>query len=108
MSQFSNGSFLGSPVEYLKGVGPQRGELLNKELAIFTIGDLLFHFPFRYIDRTRIYKISELRSDSNDVQVLGKIATVAIVGKGRAKRMVANLKDETGTIELIWFKGTCG
>lgn len=105
MSDQTTTSYLDSPIEYLKGVGPQRGEVIKKELDIFTIGELLTHYPFRYIDRTRICKINELHSDSQDIQVNGKVTTVTIVGKNRGKRMVATLQDETGTIELVWFKG---
>jgi ATP-dependent DNA helicase RecG len=96
---------LQTPIEYLKGVGPQRADLLKKELQIFTYQDLLLHYPFRYIDRSKYYKISELHPDLPNVQIKGKLRFIGIAGDKRAKRLVAQLYDETGTIDLIWFKG---
>jgi len=96
---------LDSPIQFLKGVGPKRGELLKKDLGIFTFGDLLTFFPFRYVDRSRYYKISEVQSDIPYVQIKGKIISLNIVGKQRGKRLVAIFEDETGTIELVWFRG---
>lgn len=97
--------FLDTKIEYLKGVGPQRGELLKKELGIYTYQHLLEYFPFRYIDKSKIYTISEISSDQTYIQLKGKIITKNVVGERRAKRMTAILKDETGEIELVWFKG---
>lgn len=96
---------LKTPVEYLKGVGPQRGEILKKELGIFTFYDLLQYFPFRYIDRTKFYKLRELNGDLPSVQTIGRITAKEIVGDKRSRRLVALLKDETGVVELIWFQG---
>ena len=92
-------------IAFLKGVGPQRAELLNKELNIFTLNDLLNYFPFRYIDRSKFYKIEELNGDMPTVQVIGRFASVSEVGQPRRKRLVAQFQDETGSIELVWFKG---
>ncbi len=94
-----------SPIEYLKGVGPQRGELLKSELGIKRMGDLLYLFPFRYIDRTQYHKIRDLRSDVTEVQLVGRIVQIEEVGHGRQKRLVARFEDETGQIDLVWFQG---
>lgn len=96
--------FLDTPIEFLKGVGPQRSEVLKKELQIFTFRDLLFYFPFRYEDRTRIYQINEIKSDQFYVQFIGNIEVLEQVGDGKSKRLTAILSDETGKIELVWFK----
>jgi ATP-dependent DNA helicase RecG len=98
--------FLDTPVEYLKGVGPKRADLLRKELDISTFGDLLEYFPFRYVDRSRIQTIHEINNDLAYVQLIGRIARMQTIGKGPASRLVAVLKDGTGEIELVWFKGT--
>ncbi|TZF86114.1 ATP-dependent DNA helicase RecG (plasmid) [Pedobacter sp. BS3] len=96
---------LDTPIEYLKGVGPQRGELLKKELSIFTYSDLLYYYPFRYIDRTQFYKISSLKPELPMVQVLGRVVSKEIIGEKQKKRLVALLKDDTGLLELVWFQG---
>ena len=95
---------LKTPVEYLKGVGTQRADILKKDLSIFTYQNLLEHYPFRYIDRTRFYKIRELTGELPAVQVLGRIVSKEIIGEKQAKRLVANFKDDTGSIELVWFQ----
>jgi ATP-dependent DNA helicase RecG len=97
--------FLDTEITYLQGVGPKRAELLNKELNIFTFRDLLYYFPFKYIDRTRFYKIAELDPDMPYVQIRGTIKGYATEGQGPGKRLVADFQDETGTIKLVWFKG---
>ncbi len=95
-----------TPIEYLKGVGPQRGELLRKELGIHRYEDLINFFPNRYIDRTRYYKINELQKNESEVQIVGKIIHIKTVEFGKAKkRLVATFVDETGEIELVWFQG---
>ena len=96
---------LETPIEYLKGVGPLRADSLKKELQIFTYGDLLMHFPFRYVDRTKTYKVREVNPLSQYVQLKGILCDVDVAGDKLKKRMIANLKDETGTIELVWFAG---
>ncbi len=95
---------LDTTIEFLKGVGPKRAELLQKELGIFTYWQLLNYFPFRYIDRTRFYKINELNPDLPYVQILGRITAKEQIGEKHKKRIVARLTDETGTIELVWFQ----
>lgn len=97
--------FFETKIEYLKGVGPQKAALLNKELEIFTFGEMLQHYPFRYEDRTRFYKIREIQPDLQQVQVIGRIMSVQTIGEGRKKRLVAQFADETGSMELTWFKG---
>ncbi|MES2650943.1 MAG: ATP-dependent DNA helicase RecG [Bacteroidota bacterium] len=97
-------SNLDTPLVYLKGVGPKRAELLQKELGMTTYEQLLNHYPFRYIDRTRFYKISELSEDMPLVQVIGKVSTKDIIGDKHKRRIVVKLTDETGTMELVWFQ----
>ncbi len=97
--------FLNNSIEFLKGVGPKRAEMFKSELGIFTFGDLLNYFPFRYVDRSKFSKISEIESDSVFIQVKGKIYGLNTVGEGRAKRLSATLRDDTGEIDLIWFQG---
>ncbi|MBS1542217.1 MAG: ATP-dependent DNA helicase RecG [Bacteroidetes bacterium] len=98
-------SFFDTSIEFLKGVGPQRAALLQKELGISTFGDLLQHFPFRYEDRTRFYKIREVTEDMPVVQIKGTVMRMDLAGHGFKKRLVAQLKDETGSMELVWFQG---
>ena len=97
--------FLDRPIEYLKGVGPLRGDSLKKELGIFTVGDLLAHYPFRYLDRTKIIPIREINDESQYVQIKGKLTYFDEVGQKFNKRLIAHLKDESGQIELVWFQG---
>lgn len=92
-------------IEYLKGVGPQRGALLRKELGIHSYGDLLQLFPNRYIDRTRYYKINQLQASNLEVQIVGKIIHLKMVEQKRGKRLVATFVDDTGEMELVWFQG---
>ena len=97
---------LQTPIEYLKGVGPARGELLRKELGIHKYGDLINFFPNRYIDRTRYYKINELLASNSEVQIIGKIINIKTVEFGKnQKRLVATFVDDTGQLELLWFQG---
>ena len=93
-------------IEYLKGVGPKRAELLRNELGIHTFNDLLNYFPFRYVDKTKFYKTTEVNSDLPYVQIIGKIGDLKEVGAKHSKRLTAKLKDEHGALELVWFKGT--
>lgn len=99
-------NLLHTSIEYLKGVGPQRGELLRKELNIRTYEDFLNLYPNRYIDRTRYYKVKELGNHAAEVQIVGKVINIKTVdpGKGR-KRLVATFADDTGQMELVWFQG---
>lgn len=96
--------FFETKIEFLKGVGAKRAKLLNDELGIFTFKDLILHFPFRYEDRTQFQKIFEL-NDTSYVQIKGIITYKEEIGIQRKKRLVAYLKDETGQVELVWFKG---
>jgi ATP-dependent DNA helicase RecG len=98
-------AFFETPIEYLKGVGPQRAALLNKELSIFTYGDLIQHYPFRYEDRTRFYTVAEIQEDMPAVQLRGKITGKELIGTGYKKRMVCHFQDDTGEIDLVWFQG---
>jgi ATP-dependent DNA helicase RecG len=98
-------AFYHTPIEFLKGVGPNRAELLQKELGIFKISDLLAHYPHRYIDRSKIYQITELHADQPHIQLKGQIVSLSEVGAGRSKRLHGRFKDESGQIELVWFKG---
>ena len=99
-------NLLQTPIEYLKGVGPHRGELLRKELGIIKYGDLVNFFPNRYIDRTRYYKINELQNTASEVQIIGKIIHIKTVEFGKnKKRLVATFVDDTGQMELVWFQG---
>lgn len=93
-----------TPIEYLKGVGPKRGDLLKTELGIFTLSDLLFHFPFRHEDRSSFHKISQLTPDGPTVLLRGKIRAVESVETGKARRFMARFSDGTGEIELVWFR----
>ncbi|MVZ61771.1 ATP-dependent DNA helicase RecG [Sphingobacterium humi] len=93
-----------TPIAYLKGVGPQKADLLQKELQIFTIGDLLQHYPFRYIDKTQFLKIRQLHPDMHGAQVLGRLISLKEVGEKKGKRLVGQFKDDTGSMELVWFQ----
>ena len=100
------GYILDNDIQFLSGVGERRARLLRSELGIRTLGDLLYHFPFRYIDRSRIWRIGELRDDSlTYVQLQVRITGFRHVGTGAKKRFVATVADATGTAELVWFKG---
>src|SRR5690606_35222359 len=96
---------LQTPIDYLKGVGPNRAELLRKELGIFTYQDLLNLFPNRYLDRTQYYKINQLQHTTAEVQLVGKVVDIKEVQEKRGKRLVATFIDETGMMELVWFRG---
>ncbi len=97
--------FAETPIEFLKGVGPQRAELLRVELGIATFGDLLNHFPFRYVDRSRFHTVRELQGETENVQLRGTVSQVKTLGEKQARRLTAKLTDATGSIELVWFKG---
>ncbi len=99
-------NFFDTDIKYLPGVGPKRAEQLNKELNIRCYRDLLYYFPYRYIDRTKIYNINELDPDLPYVQIKGTIIKYFYEGKGTNKRLAAEFSDETGSIKLIWFRGT--
>jgi ATP-dependent DNA helicase RecG len=99
-------NLLETPIEYLKGVGPQRGDLLRKEMNIHKYGDLINLYPNRYIDRTRYFKINQLVNSNSEVQIVGKIVHVKTIDQGKGKsRLVATFLDDTGQMELVWFQG---
>ncbi|QXU41021.1 ATP-dependent DNA helicase RecG [Pedobacter sp. D749] len=97
-------SVLDTPVEFLKGVGPSRADVLKKDLALFTYQDMLAHYPFRYIDRTKYFKINQINPDSQYIQIIGRVISKKVIGDKRAKRIIAVFKDETGIMELVWFQ----
>jgi len=96
--------FLDQDIKFLPGVGPKRAALLEKELKIKTFGDLLYYFPYKYIDRTRFYKISEVHSQMPYIQIKGQIISIETVGMGNKQRLTARFSDGTGSIDLIWFQ----
>ncbi len=95
---------LDRPIEYLKGIGPQRAEVLKKELNIFLYKDLLTYFPFRYVDRTKFHTISEAADEMPFIQLRGFLLKMELIGQKNTKRLVVLFKDNTGIIELVWFK----
>jgi len=99
-------NLLDTPIEYLKGVGPQRGDLLRKEMNIHKYGDLINLYPNRYIDRTRYFKINQLINSNSEVQIVGKVVHIKTIDQGKGKsRLVATFLDDTGQMELVWFQG---
>ena len=96
---------LQTPIEFLKGVGPQRAQLLQKELGIFNYGDLLHTYPYRYLDRSIYHKCKDLPYVDSYVQLVGTIDNIKEIGTARFKRLSARFSDDSGTIELIWFQG---
>ena len=100
-----NSNVLQTPIVYLKGVGPTRAETLQSELGIHTYQDLINLFPNRYIDKTQYYKIGQLQRTSSDVQIVGKIVNIKTVEQKKGKRLVAKFIDDTGEMELVWFRG---
>ena len=98
-------AFLSTSIEYLKGVGPKRAEIIKKELGIYTYEQLLSYYPFRYIDRSKVHQIKNINSSEIHVQLKGKITRISEAGEKRGKRLIAQLQDATGSIELVWFKG---
>ena len=98
-------NILAQDIKYLQGVGPQRATLLAKELGIATVGDLLTYYPYKYVDRSRIYKICDIDGNMPYVQLCGQIMSFDSVGEGYAKRLIAHFADRTGVIDLVWFQG---
>lgn len=96
---------LQTPIEFLKGVGEKRGAVLRKEFNIQTFNDLLYYFPYRHIDKSHVYHVSDIVNDGGYILLRGKIHDVRIVGQMRAMRLTATFTDETGSIELVWFNG---
>lgn len=92
-------------IKFLAGVGPKKAEILNKEIDVFSIEDLLYYFPYKYIDRSRIYFIHEIDGNMPYIQIKGRITAFETFGEGRKKRLVAHFTDGTGFIDLVWFQG---
>ena len=92
-------------IKYLQGVGPQRAAMLNKELNIFSLCDLLYYFPYKYVDRSRLYYIHEIDGNMPYIQLKGQILSFETIGEGRQRRLVAHFSDGTGVIDLVWFQG---
>ena len=92
-------------IMYLPGVGPKKADVLQKEAGVSSYGDLLFYFPYKYIDRSRFYKVVEINGDMPFIQLKGRILYFDTVGEGRTRRLVGKFTDGTGTIDLVWFKG---
>ncbi|MCX6285224.1 MAG: ATP-dependent DNA helicase RecG, partial [Bacteroidetes bacterium] len=97
--------FLETPVEYLKGVGPARAEALRSELQIEVFGDLLTHFPFRYVDRSKMYLIKDIRDENTFIQLRARVIKTKTIGPPRSQRLVVTVEDESGQIDLVWFQG---
>jgi ATP-dependent DNA helicase RecG len=96
---------LDTPIEYLKGIGPSRAEMLRKETGVSTFGEMLYYYPFRYVDRSKFYTVSEIDSDAAWLQLKGKVTSMQTIGTGRTARLVMNFKDHTGIVELVFFQG---
>lgn len=96
---------LKTPIEYLKGVGPKRAEVFRKEFEIHTFDDLLHYYPYRHVDKSQIYHVSDITEDGAYIQLRGRVTGAQMVGQQRAKRLTAQFSDETGSIELVWFNG---
>ena len=97
-------NFLNTSIDYLKGVGPNRAEVLKKELKIFTYNDLLNFFPYRYIDRTKFYNINEIQKSNADVQIIGKFTELYYFKNIKSNRLIGTFTDGNNTIEIVWFK----
>lgn len=96
---------LQTSIEYLKGVGPNRAQLFREELQINTFQDLLHFFPNRYIDRSTFYSVAKLPQTPTEIQLKGKIISLTTVAQKRGKRLVVKFQDESGVLELVWFRG---
>ena len=96
---------LETPITYLKGVGPKKAAVLEKELGVKVFGDLLSIFPFRYVDKSRIYKVKDVTTDTTYFQLRGKVSNLRSVGEKRTKYITAKLTDSSGSIDLVWFRG---
>jgi len=98
-------ALLATPIAYLKGVGPQKAQVLQEELGIFTFQDLLFHFPYRYQDRSSFHDISLIRAEDQYVQLKGRFTHISEIGSGRNKKLLGRFSDGSGAIDLVWFQG---
>ncbi|MDV3663015.1 ATP-dependent DNA helicase RecG [Elizabethkingia anophelis] len=95
---------LSTPIEYLKGIGPERAKLIKNVLDLHKVEDFLTFYPIRYIDKSKLYKVGELREINNEIPLKGRITDIQEVAYAKGRRMVAKFRDETGTMELVWFK----
>ena len=98
-------NLLETPIEFLKGIGPKRAEVLQKEFGIVTYEDLLHYYPYRHVDKSKVYKIAQISGESFYMQFYGRVVRYEILGQQRAKRLVAYFDDGSGTMELVWFNG---
>ncbi|MEY4596889.1 MAG: hypothetical protein RLZZ506_1311 [Bacteroidota bacterium] len=98
-------ALLATPIAYLKGVGPQKAQVLQEELGIFTFQDLLFHFPYRYQDRSSFHDIALIRAEDQYVQLKGRFTHISEIGSGRNKKLLGRFSDGSGAIDLVWFQG---
>jgi ATP-dependent DNA helicase RecG len=101
----SERSLLKTSIEYMKGIGPQRADLLKKELSIFNFEDFLMQFPFRYVDKTQFHRIADIDEETENIQLKGVLRRLETMGDGRKKRLVGRFRDASGVIDLVWFKG---
>lgn len=92
-------------IKYLQGVGPQRAAILNKELQIYSLRDLLYYFPYKYVDRSRLYYIHEIDGNMPYIQLKGEVLSFETIGEGRQRRLVGHFSDGTGIVDLVWFQG---
>lgn len=92
-------------IKYVQGVGPKRAEMLNKELKLYSLHDLLYYFPYKYVDRSRLYYIHEIDGNMPYIQLKGEILSFETVGEGRQRRLIAHFSDGTGVVDLVWFQG---
>ncbi|MEM8586137.1 MAG: OB-fold nucleic acid binding domain-containing protein, partial [Bacteroidota bacterium] len=99
-------SILDNPLTYLKGVGPAKADLLLQEMSLASWRDLLYQYPFRYIDKTKFHRVIDLLPDSGEVQLKGRLTRLDVKGEGRKKRLVGRLRDgSNASLELVWFTG---
>lgn len=101
----SERNILKTSIEYMKGIGPQRGEAFKKDLGIFTFEDFLMQFPFRYVDKTQFHRIADIDEETEAVQLKGVLRRLETAGDGRKKRLIGRFRDASGAIDLVWFKG---
>ncbi len=92
-------------IKFISGVGPQRAAILNKELGIYSLHDLIYYFPYKYVDRSRIYYIHEIDGNMPYIQLKGEILGFETIGEGRQRRLTAHFSDGTGVVDLVWFQG---
>ena len=98
-------ALLATPIAYLKGVGPQKAQVLQEELRIYTFQDLLYHFPYRYQDRSAFHDIALINAEDQYVQLKGRFTHISEMGSGRQKKLLGRFTDGSGTIDLVWFQG---